>query len=120
MFCACVFAVFCDAEVDWLVVALEFMRTLLLSPRTPMSDCTPVAALGFTDWIGFVCALWLAPVDWVLLCATAAVLRAAKTAAAITLRDLFRIFDLLIERELQEARCSFYAPNARCRPGETT
>src|SRR5688572_15678832 len=68
------------------------MRTLLLSPRTPTSLCTPVAAFGFTDWIGLVCALWLAPVDWRgAVCATAAVVRAAKTAAAITLMDCLRI-----------------------------
>jgi hypothetical protein len=41
--------VFCEAEVDWLVVALEFMRMLLLLPLALTLDSTPVAALGFTD-----------------------------------------------------------------------
>jgi len=44
----CVLPVFWDAVVDWLVVALEFMRVLLLLPLMLRSDCTPVAALGAT------------------------------------------------------------------------
>jgi len=58
----CVLPVFCDAEVDWLVVALESMRTLLPSPLTRAPDCTPVAAFGFTYCSGLVCDAWLAPV----------------------------------------------------------
>ena len=61
-FMPCVLPVFCDAEVDWFVVALEFMRALLLLPRICAPDCTPVAAFGFTYCSGLVCALWLAPV----------------------------------------------------------
>ena len=63
-FMPCVLPVFCEAEVDWFVVALEFMRTLLPLPLTPTSDCTPVAALGATTCSGLVCEAWLAPVDW--------------------------------------------------------
>jgi len=39
----CVVPVFWLAEVDWLVVAFEFMRTLLLLPLDSTFDCTPVA-----------------------------------------------------------------------------
>src|SRR3954471_23164205 len=116
MFCPCVLPVFCEAEVDWLVVAFEFMRTELLLPLKPRSDSTPVAAFGFTDWIGLVCALWLASVAWRgPVCATAAVLKAAKTAAAITLVDCFMCIsseDWNCTRTL----CSFYAPVCACSP----
>jgi hypothetical protein len=45
------------------VVAELLTRARLLSPLIRASDATPVAALGFTDWNGLVCALWLAPVS---------------------------------------------------------
>src|SRR5688572_6835530 len=57
MFMACVLPVFCDAEVDWFVVAFEFMRARLLSPRMFAFEETPVAAFGFTYCSGLVCAL---------------------------------------------------------------
>jgi hypothetical protein len=58
----CVLPVFWDAVVDWFVVALEFIRVLLLFPRTVAPDCTPVIALGFTYCSGLVWEAWLAPV----------------------------------------------------------
>ena len=61
-FMPCVLPVFCDALVDWFVVALESMRALLLSPRKRALDDTPVAALGFTNCSGLVCEAWLASV----------------------------------------------------------
>jgi hypothetical protein len=61
-FVPCVLPVFCDAVVDWFVVALEFIRVLLLLPRTLAPDCTPVIALGFTYCSGLVWDAWLAPV----------------------------------------------------------
>src|SRR4051812_14835393 len=54
-FMPCVLPVFCEAEVDWLVVAPEFIRVRLLSPWTVAPDCTPVAACGFTYCSGLVC-----------------------------------------------------------------
>src|SRR5688572_10232269 len=89
---SCVTFVFCDAVVDWLVVALAPIRALLLLPLTPTFDSTPVAALGAMICVGFVCEAWLALVDWLaVVCATAAVLKAARTAAAMTDRELFLI-----------------------------
>ena len=86
----CELLVFCDAVVDWFVVAFEFTRRSLPLPLAPTFVETPVAALGLTIWVGFVCEAWLASVlcDEVV-CADAAVLSAAKTAAAM--RDCFRI-----------------------------
>src|SRR4051812_24877119 len=66
------------------------MRTLLPLPLTPTFDSTPVAALGLTTCVGFVCDDWLAPVDC-RVCAGAAVVRAASTAAATMLREFCRI-----------------------------
>ena len=53
------------------------------------SEFTVVLALGLTDWVEpelVVLPAWL-----LVVCATAAVLNAAKTAAAIMLREWFRI-----------------------------
>src|SRR4051794_27660009 len=61
-FMPCVLPVFCDALVDWFVVAPELIRALLLSPRKSALLDTPVAAFGFTYCSGFVCELWLVSV----------------------------------------------------------
>src|SRR5215210_885688 len=45
----CVLPVFCDAPVDWFVVACESMKIVLWFPRKFALESTPVAALGFTD-----------------------------------------------------------------------
>src|SRR3954470_11744723 len=59
----CVLPVFCDAPVDWFVVACESMKMVLWLPRNCAFASTPVAALGFTDCDGLVCEAWLPDVD---------------------------------------------------------
>src|SRR5215210_1800854 len=112
----CLTLVFCDAEVDWFVVALAPIRALLLLPLTPTFDSTPVAALGATICVGFVCEDWLASVRWLAVCAPAALLNAAKTAAAMTDRDLFLIMDVSPQKkDLHPGRCTSRAGDvAKC------
>jgi hypothetical protein len=81
---------------------------LLLLPLTPTLDWTPVAALGSTICVGFVCAAWPAFVDWLAVCAPAAVVKAARTAAAITDREFFLTISASPVRELPLQRCSFH------------
>jgi hypothetical protein len=90
---ACVFdVVLLDwvADVVWLVVPLGLMVTLLCGIALKLASVfTVVLALGFTDWVELV--LVSLPAWLVVFCATAALLKAAKTAAAITLMEVFRI-----------------------------
>jgi hypothetical protein len=80
----------CVAVVDWLVVALGLTVTLLCGIALKFASVfTDVLALGFTDCVAVL--LVLLPAWLVVLCAAAAVPSAAKTAAAITLTDCFRI-----------------------------
>jgi len=83
----------CDADVFWFVVALGLMVTLLLGIALKLaSELTVVLALGFTDWVEL--ELVVLPAWLLVVWATAAVLSAAKTAAAITLKELFRIMSI--------------------------
>ena len=61
-FVPCVLFVFCDAVVDWFVVARLSLKTELWLPRILVFESMPVAALGFTYCSGLVCCAWLAPV----------------------------------------------------------
>lgn len=86
---ACVFDVVpldCVAVVLWLVVALGLIVTLLCGIALKLASVfTEVPALGFTDCVAVV--LVLLPAWFAVFCAAAAVLNAAKTAAAIMLRE---------------------------------
>ena len=74
--------VFCDAEVDWFVVALGLMVTLLCGIALNLASVlTVVFALGATAWPAVVLVLLLALL--LVFCASAVPLNAANTAAAI-------------------------------------
>ena len=77
--------VFWLADVDWLVVALGLIVTVLCGIALKLASVfTVVLALGWTDWPAVVLVLLLARlVVLPLVCARAAPLVAAKTAAAI-------------------------------------
>jgi hypothetical protein len=88
---ACVFdVVFVDwlADVVWFVVPLGLMVTVLCGIALNFASVlTVVLALGAVDCPAVVLVLLPA---WLVVCATAPVLNAAKTAAAITLREWVR------------------------------
>jgi hypothetical protein len=78
------------ADVFWFVVAFGLMVTLLCGIALKLaSELTVVLAFGLTDWVEL--ELVVLPAWLLVVWATAAVLSAAKTAAAITLTEWFRI-----------------------------
>lgn len=80
--------VFWLAEVVWLVVAFGLMVTLLCGIALNLASVfTVVFAVGFVDWPALVVVLLVALL--VVLCARAAPLMTAKTAAAITVSLVF-------------------------------
>ena len=89
-----VVAVFCDPDVVWLVVALGLMVTLLWGIALKFASVlVVVVALGATAWPAVV--LVLLPLE--LVCASAAPLMTAKTAAAMTVNCVRIIRNLLVK-----------------------
>jgi hypothetical protein len=77
--------VFWPADVFWFVVALGLMVTLLCGIALNFASVlTEVFALGATDWPAVVLVLLLALL--LVVCAIAAPLNAAQTAAPITVK----------------------------------
>jgi hypothetical protein len=105
---ACVFdVVFVDwlADVVWFVVPLGLMVTVLCGIALNCAlVLTEVLALGAVDWPAVV----LVSLPAWFVCAIAPVLNAANTAAAMMLRELFRVM-WISSRMIEPVRCSFYA-----------
>jgi hypothetical protein len=94
--------VVCDADVLWLVVALGLIVTVLFGMALKFASMlTVVLALGCTAWPAVVLVSLLA------VCASAAPLIAANTAAAITVK----FFRIMVKPPvgLTLTRCSFRA-----------
>jgi hypothetical protein len=109
---ACVLAVvFVDwfADVVWLVVPLGAIVTVLCGIALNWASVlTVVFAVGAVVWFAVVLVLLPA----VLLCAIAAALHAAQTAAAITFREFFRITVFSSCRVVSERKGAAFMPVA--------
>ena len=99
----------CVADVVWFVVALGLIVTLLCGIALKLASVfTDVLALGLTDCVAVV--LVLLPAWLLVFCATAAVLNAAKTAAAITLRECSRVIKVSSRKRTTQREVQLLCP----------